>query len=413
MKLSKKIIKPEARAFPIKVALFSNGPDLPTGYAKVIREIGVRLNQDERFKVVFYNENYMGLDTEFLGIPVKPLYPITRNVTDIAQKFVNTIQEDRPDVVIFLEDSFTLKNMGFKNIIKTPCKRIFYIPLDGEWLPTTGIDICRSMDKLVSMANFTQQELAKDGFDSTVIWHGVDLELFQPVNEQKQKELKKKYGFNKNDFVLYNYGRNSMRKNNQSLIDSSFAYLKDAPKNHKVFLHIMNKDSEDSNLSDFVNRHMVYKYGKELIESNRLCFSNFEKDRPATDQEMAEMIQLSDLIISTSSGEGFGLIMAEGMACAKPIVHTNYTTPEELLLDTSKGIGLRGWAIPYSTKITSSFNTTHAFINTDEFVKTIKEAVSNPEELKNRGFNGRKFAFKYLNWDYLVEEWKETILNTL
>lgn len=404
--ITKKVILPKERTIPIKVAIMSNGPELPTGYAKVIREIGTRLNADTRFEVVYFNENYGGPPSQWNGIPVVGVW--NQDMNKIADMVVQAIQMTKPDILFVLEDSFTLKNFGFERLMRLPCKRVFYIPLDGGWTPTTGINILRSMDSIVSMAKFTQDELQKDGFDSEMIWHGVDLDLFHPVSLTEQQSLKKAFGFDENDFILFNYGRNSLRKNNQTMIETACKYLSTAPSNHKVWLHIMEKEDEHLNLVEYLNRHMAKEYDDSVL--SRIIFTDYSHKNPASDQEVAGMIKASDIIFSLTSGEGFGLIMAEGMACGKPVVHPNYTTPFELLIDTSVGIGLRGWVVDPTVLNTSSFNTTHAFTSSYDFAKVLHVATSDPNQMRIRGMNGRIFAERYLNWDYLVESWKELFI---
>jgi hypothetical protein len=215
--LTKKINLNKTLNRPIRVGLFSNGPELPTGYAKVVREIGTRLAKDERFSVCYLNENFMaGQKSQWNGIDVIGVH--NPNMGELFKTFHQGLVDSKADVCLILEDSFTLKNFGFENIMRTPAKRIFYIPLDGAWVPTTGINVLRSMDKIVSMAKFTQKELAKEGFSSDMIWHGVDLNLFHPVDDNMKSMIRQQYGFKPDDFIIYNYGRNSLRKNNQALI---------------------------------------------------------------------------------------------------------------------------------------------------------------------------------------------------
>ena len=404
--ITKKVILPKPRTAPIKIAIMSNGPELPTGYAKVIREIGTRLNNDSRFEVTYFNENYGGQPAQWNGIPVIGVWH--QDMGKIAENVVNALQQVQPDILFVLEDSFTLKNFGFERLMKLPCKRVFYIPLDGGWVPSTGINVLRSMDLIVSMAKFTQDELQKDGFDSEMIWHGVDLDLFHPVSPVEQKILKEAFGFKSDDFLIFNYGRNSLRKNNQALIETACKYLKDAPSNHKVWLHIMEKEDEHLNLVEYLTRHMSREYDSSVTD--RIVFTKYTHKKPASDQEVAAMIKASDLIFSLTTGEGFGLIMAEGMAAGKPIVHPDYTTPYELLIDDSSGIGPRGWVVKPRILHTSSFNTTHAFTDSGDFAMAIREAVSDPNQMKYRGINGRIFAERFLNWDYLTESWKELFI---
>lgn len=406
--ITKKIPLERFRNKPVKVAFFSNSPTLPTGYAKVIRELTTRLNNDSRFEVIIYDENWSGPEALWQGIRVYgiPATPPLPNHS-MVKGFVEVWKKTQPEVVVFLEDSFTMYNYGFEGLVSFPAKRVFYIPLDGEWIPSTGIGVIRTMDKLVAMAEFTRKELVKEGFPSEVIWHGVDLNLFHPVTLDYQQQLKKKYGFKEDDFIIFNYGRNTnIRKNNQGMIRVLTKYLKTAPSNHKALLHIMKYDIRDNNLDEYKKRHMKIEFGDESV-TDRIIFSGEQKE----DKEIAEMIQMSDLVISASTGEGFGLLMAEAMACAKPVIHTDYTTPHELLIDTRRGVGPRGWVVPIAITNVAGLNTAHAFVDQDKFVNIIREVIADPDEMKRRGMNGRVFVEKFLNWDYLVEEWKRVILN--
>lgn len=399
----------------LRVAFFSNGPHLPTGYAKVIREISSRLNKDPNYEVVIVNENeYTGRHGEWNGMPVYgltvPIQMVGNNPEPAREKivdgFLNAMKEIQPDIVVFLEDSFTLRNFGFEKISKTPYKRVFYIPLDGDWIPDIGINVIRSMDQMVGMSKFTQNSLAKEGFDSEMIWHGVDLEHFCPVAPEHQAMLKQKYGFKPDDFVIYNYGRNSnIRKNNQGMLWIMAKYLSEAPENHKFLFHTLQPDFPGNDLIDYISRHLTIEFDEGVV--NRLKFSPFTVNNPASDQEVAEMIQMADLVITASTGEGFGLIMSEAMACAKPVISTDYTTPWELLTDTSQGIGERGWLVPVGATFVAGLNTEHAYVDKMKFVETLKEVISNKKEMQRRGFNGRLFAERYLNWNYLVEQWKK------
>lgn len=407
---TKKVFKPVNNR-KIKVAMFTNGPELPTGYARVLRELAKRIVKDNNFEVIIFNETSFHREPySFMGIPVYSLpIKIVNGQADrgsTAEAVVKLLEEHKPDVLWILEDSFTLHNLGFDKIIRLPTKRVFYIPLDGKFIPDIGVNPLRTMDKIVSMSKFTQDSLHEEGFESAMIWHGVELDLFTPVSPKYQAQLKQKYGFRPDDFVLFNYGRNTnIRKNNQGLMWILAKYLSTAPKNHKAFLHILDPQFEGNDLFDYRDRVLSLEFSKDVLD--RIIFSNFRSDQPATDNDVAEMIQMSDLIVSASIGEGFGLIMAEAMACAKPIVHNEYTTPKELIADTSMGIGPRGWVVPTNNTFVASLNTEHAYSDRDAFVRMLNQVVTDRQEMFIRGQNGRLFAEKYLNWDYLAEEWKK------
>ena len=53
---------------------------------------------------------------------------------------------------------------------------------------------------------------------------------------------------------------------------------------------------------------------------------------PLPPAELAELDNLSDLRVSATAGEGFGVISLEAMACGTPTLITDYATSSELLL---------------------------------------------------------------------------------
>lgn len=229
-----------------KVCFYSNSISLATGYAKVLKEITSRLARDPYFEVHLIGENeintvgprmWNGCYVWGMGKSVK-----YENQASFFPAFMETFSQINPDVLIVLEDSFTLSFQGFMDWslrYRKPCPMIFYLPLDGKWTPTNGIPILRMVDKIVSMAQFTQWAAKEDGFDSDVIYHGVDLFTFKPITEEKKKELRKKYNIPEDCFLIFNYGRNNMRKSNQRLCYALAEYLKDKdPNKYLSLIHI-------------------------------------------------------------------------------------------------------------------------------------------------------------------------------
>lgn len=415
-------LKPKQKKDVIKVLWYSNSPHLPTGFAKVTREVCKRLSFDSHFEVTVIGEHLMLDPTSYLNfklvgfkVPIQMPDGKQPSPADICLYWINQI---KPDIFITLEDTFTLDNQEF---LKMEALRheglpfMIYTPFDGGGIPSTGIPISRLATDRVSMAKFTQQEFAIEGFDSDMIWHGVDLEQFYPVTDEEQKQLKTKYGFKPDDFVVFTYMRNSARKAPQRNLQILCEFLKDKPNNVKAFAHIMNYNVKENDLEDYKERVLSRLYSKNVIDrlfysiKGRMVGSGFNPETAATDKEVAEYLQLSDILMSATTGEGFGLIMSEGMACNKPLVMTDYTTPQELIIDVLDDIKPRGIIVPYDTTITASYNTVHAFVNKEKFVEALNTLYESKELREQYGKNGRPFAEKFLNWDYLAEDWKKII----
>lgn len=399
-----------------KVCFYSNSPNSRTGFSKVIRSIGIILSKDPNFEVHCIGENYDGQPVSFLGMTIWGIHP--ENRTDQRTYFpaiMQSLKKINPDVIIILEDSFTLGHQNWYDWAlreRLPCPIIYYLPLDGGICPSNGIPILRMVDKIISMAKYTQQEAKKDGFDSDVIWHGVDPFIFKPVNDFKKRELRKKYGIPEDCFLIMNYGRNSLRKNNPTLLISLAKYFKDKdPNKYKAFLHINQFRLHDLDLIQTLCRNVVQEVGYNPLETGHIILNPKASDDNifVEDWEIAEYIQMSDVAVSCSSGEGFGFINVESPSCQVPVITTGFTTTEELLIEEINGIGPRGISVPYDAIVIHSFGTKHAYVNVDKMVEAIDYLEKNPEIRKMMGQNGRKFVTEFANWDYLVEQWKQVI----
>jgi len=156
---------------------------------------------------------------------------------------------------------------------------------------------------------------------------------------------------------------------------------------------------------------MGIEYGKNYLGTQIIINTKgSDANKSLSDQEVAETIQMSDLVVSASLGEGFGLLMAEAMAAGKCVVHPQYSTPIELLDDESLGVGKRGIVVPSKVDVISSYNVQHGFVDAKDLACAIEEAYSDKDKCDEMGRNGRIFAERYLDWDDLVfNQWIPTI----
>jgi len=389
-----KKLRPYPTKDKIRVAFYSNDPALPVGYSKVIREIGTRLNKDPLYEVCFISEQQRAKTTDFQGMPVFGTDP-----KQMWQSIERTIREQNIDIFFCIEDAFTLYNQGIHNIDFGRTKFVLYCAEDGMWIPTTSHPVIRKADKLVAFTKFSSSVLTNENFVNDVISHGVDLLDFCPVSNDKKKELRKKYNLPEDNFIMFNYGRNSARKMWQRMLEAVGMFLVNTDK-VTFFMHMHNYKDAHGNVQDFIDRHLTKIVGKDL---NDKIFINSSE---VPDNVIAEFIQLSDIVISGSSGESFGFIMAEAMACGVPLVHHQYSTPVELIEEERNGIGQRGLTVKTALKHISSYNVEHGLVDIEDFVEKINTLYRSETLRRKFGKNGRMFAEKYLNWDLIVEEWK-------
>src|SRR3990167_2864086 len=211
-------------------------------------------------------------------------------------------KQDQLDILCMLEDTFTLslnRPLWTTNFGNT--KVVMYTPLDGARVPTQSEKILRRCDKIFAMAKFTKQELAKDGFDSILIEHGVDENVFHPVSKDEQNRLKQKYGFKSDDIILYNHSFNRIRKNVSCMLEATAKACLKNPK-LKGFFHIINhRDVGTGDVIDFMERILPPRIGGRKLLNKQIFFTD---GKGKSDEEVAEYVKMSDVCISSSCGEG-------------------------------------------------------------------------------------------------------------
>ena len=272
----------------IKVMWFSNDWTMKTGFGKVTEYICKGLVKDPRFKVIHISENYGGPPYQRDGVDVVGVLP---------DKWVETSVEHmnyfKPDFFVTLEDTFTLDKYQFWKINFEGIKYVNYCPLDGPWIPTGGERVLRKADHIISMAKFTQDCLKNEGFESEMIWHGVDTNLFKPVTEEQQIKLKEKYGYKKDDFIIFNYARNSMRKRNNRMLEACADVCKNNP-NIKCLFHIQAYKLIDGDLEDFIKRHMYKKHKIDFLKNGQMKFTEGTENYNMTipENQVVEWLQM-------------------------------------------------------------------------------------------------------------------------
>lgn len=147
---------------------------------------------------------------------------------------------------------------------------------------------------------------------------GVDLEKFGTYEVEKNRLLRVQQGFNEKDFILIYVGELSSRKNQNQIIETA-NLLQGEFNNIKFLLVGTGKDSvklkkkvQDLNLTDIV------------------IFLGYRKD-------IVDLMNLADVIISTSKQEGLPVNLLEGLSVGKPIIATNSRGNRDLVKDNYNG----------------------------------------------------------------------------
>ncbi|MGG2066219.1 glycosyltransferase family 4 protein [Bacillus sp. S14(2024)] len=147
---------------------------------------------------------------------------------------------------------------------------------------------------------------------------GVDLEKFKTVNDQEKMKLRKKYGFRMEDFILIYPAELNLNKNQKVLLES-IVLLKNHIPNIRLLL------PGEGSMEEEYKKFLKDNYIEENVFLYGFC------------EHIHELIQLSDLSVSSSLREGLGMNLVEGMACGKPVIAMDNRGHRELIKQGTNG----------------------------------------------------------------------------
>jgi glycosyltransferase involved in cell wall biosynthesis len=114
--------------------------------------------------------------------------------------------------------------------------------------------------------------------------------------------------------------------------------------------------------------------------------------------ELVVLHNAADLYVSTTSGEGFGLTLAESLACEVPVVVTDWAADAET-------IGPGGIAVPplhdaYGEPVTyhSTYGMDWAVPDARAFVQPVLDLLAKPQRRRAMGQAGRRHVVASFQW---------------
>jgi len=384
-----------------------------TGYGHHCRDLFKRLARKPHFDCKFIGWQYQGLPFEYDGYTILP----NGNKNFAEGTIVGYVNEHKPDILYFEADSFMLYYT--QNIDFSPAKTIFNFMSDGVPLPVGADKVLKHMNYCVAPTKFAQQQvLDLYGIQSTYIPYGVDTSLFRFTDDGRRKHLKQKWsqklGMNFEDkFVVGLMGRMQGRKMHSEAM-KAFSVFAEGKKDVALMMHM---DLEDPANPGYMVQDLVGRLGLtgKVFDSRMRIYKGY------SDAEVAELVALQDVQLSSTSGEGVGMMTLESMASGVPSIVTDFTTTKELLTDTGAGIAVPLYGADYNDwrltgTITGTYNVERGVVDKKKMVEALQFLYDNPSERKKMGKNGKAAVDKEYNWDGMTgvgQKWNDFILQAM
>ncbi len=395
-----------------------------TGFGTVMSNIMQQLQATGRYEIDVVAINYSGDPYDKTRWPghVYPAMPgvLAYNGGPYAdvygrQRILDLVGANQYDVVFMLQDTFILKDLlpelvkSQQALAKVPgaktFKTVFYFPIDATPKPEWAHEVVNKIDFPVAYTKYAREELAV--YEPRLagmpyIYHGTNLKDFFPINQKAELAAFRKAYFNSladGKFLVTNINRNQPRKDiPRSLM--ILKELKDRGHNPLLYLHMQHSDIGGN----------VFVIAEQLGLENEKDFvcphpSTFNSNQGIPIERLNLLYNISDCILTTTQGEGWGLSITEAFATKTPIVGPNNTSLTEIMAEN------RGALVP-------SGNTPSMWamaMQDNERLRPIMDVAAAADAIEAI-MNGKgpdiEAAYKWaraLSWENICQQWVKII----
>lgn len=268
-----------------------------------------------------------------------------------------------------------------------------YVPIEGVDLPPT-LRLMWQVVRPVAMSHFGAKQI--EGITGTLppmVYHGVDTDTFHPVSPESPIRIgdsvlrdkaacKKLFGGRPDSRWIFRADRNMPRKRYASLLRSMAPVLAQRPDTFLV-MHCLTMDL-GGDLSD-----LLAKY-PPAIRSRMLLTGFHDQGMSVSRAMLAALYNAADVYVSVSA-EGFGLTIAESLACGTPAVGIDYSSVPEV-------IGPGGVCTPIAGIVDNEFGYYWAAANERVFGQAVGDLLDDPLARKQMGREGAKHVRASFSW---------------
>jgi glycosyltransferase involved in cell wall biosynthesis len=294
--------------------------------------------------------------------------------------------------------------------VRQPFRWVSYWPVDSELKPNWVEKVIGFSEKKEILKH--DNEELNIGERLSVIPHGVDLKTFRPLKRIKQ--FRKEYFKGKvkeNDFLITNVSRNQSRKDIPRTL-KAFKEIKKRIPNAKLYLHMRNDDVGGTifEMANFLGLSDLEDY---------ILPQSFNESVGVPVEVLNQIYNASDLLMTTTLGEGWGFILTEAMACKKPIIAPNNTSVTEIfgvdgdisldVLDSTTT--LRGIPVECGNNPSMYINLGREdkeryrpIADVDDLARKAQWVFKNPDKVEKMTDRAYKWV-QDLSWDKVGKQW--------
>lgn len=320
-----------------------------------------------------------------------------------------------PEAVIMVGDAASVD--GSPAVLFKPDRMpgFHYVPIEGVGLPPAFNSTWRRGWQPVAMSEFGADQIATIWKERPpVIYHGVDTEAFWPVSPERpivlrtedglkilrtKADCRRFFGGNPEHLWLFRADRNMPRKRYPSLFRAVAPIL---AKYREAFLvyHCATID-QGGNLD-----HEKSKYGPLAA---KMVSTGFHDHNDGAPREILNALYNAADIYCSVSAEGFGLTIAEAMACGVPAVGLHFSSVPEVIgnLTGEPGHGEGGETVPVGMLMENIYSHFWAGVDEEAYTKVVEGLVTRPKRRRELGWLASRHIAKTFSWTTAARQFSE------
>lgn len=314
----------------------------------------------------------------------------------------------KPDAVLVVADmSGLLSHIGARSEIPPAWRSVpvyHYCPIEGDNLPIGWRGVW-GVIRPVAMSRYGQRVIeAHIGRPVPMIYHGVDTATFHPVSMAApvthagrslttKEACKAAFGLDPARKVILRTDRNALRKFYDRMLAAAPAVLAANP-DTDILIHCNPIEALDT-------QPLIEEIGRlprEFIPRIKLT-NTHDTFRGLSTASLVALMNAADVYWSTTGGEGFGLTLAESLACGVPVVTTAWAAEREVVAEGGVLVPPLHDTHGEPVRFHSIYGMDWAVPDPRAFVAPLTELLTRAHRRKALGAVGRLHVARSFSWD--------------
>jgi len=319
-----------------KTLCWSDSAVAGTGFGIVSKHVLTALHNSGQHDIHHLAINFHGNFADKTKVPwqQQPARLLDPRDPHGMKMFLKTIAEGDYDFIWVCNDLFVTQQVAaeyenLKSQMKEHGKKIpvllYYYPVDCH-VQADSCDFLKSADMAVCYTDHGRAETLKTlpsiEHKLRQVSHGIDTEVYHPLDPQTQGLIKKSVlRVAPDTTVVININRNNTRKQIPYSMLAFREFKKQVP-NSIMYLHTAVQDQGGNLIKAITDLGMDPH--KDIIFPMK-----YSSARPVPELVMNQLYNMADMYLTTHLGEGFGLTIVEAMAAGTPVIVPNNTCMPE------------------------------------------------------------------------------------